>query len=275
MNLLNIINEIEHVDQEVHERLNPRRAALKGFLNFGTKVTAAAMPFALGSLFNKAYAQAPGDVKGILNFALTLEYLEAEFYTLGVAASGLIPSGPALGAMTTIRNHENQHVAFLKTALGADAVSKPSFDFTAGGAFADVFRNYDTFLALAQVFEDTGVRAYKGQAAGLMSNKDVLTVALNIHSVEARHASHLRQMRRSRGGAAANLKPWITGANDTEIGAAVNAIYAGEDNKSQAGVDITQLNGIGGKISASAATESFDEPLTAEAVLAIVKPFIA
>src|SRR5690606_25032047 len=172
MNLFNIIDEIENVDQEIHERLNPRRAALKGLLNFGTKVTVAAMPFALGSLFNKAYGQAPSDVKGILNFALTLEYLEAEFYTMGVAASGLIPAGAALNAMTTIRDHENQHVTFLKTALGAEAVSKPTFDFTAGGAFSDVFSNYDTFLALVQVFEDTGVRAYKGQAGGLMSNKD-------------------------------------------------------------------------------------------------------
>jgi len=274
MNLFNIIDEIENVDQEIHERLNPRRAALKGFLNFGTKVTVAAMPFALGSLFNKAYGETPTDIKGILNFALTLEYLEAEFYTMGVAASGLIPAGAAFNAMTTIRDHENQHVTFLKTALGADAVSKPTFDFTAGGAFSNVFSNYDTFLALAQVFEDTGVRAYKGQAGGLMGNKDVLTAALNIHSVEARHASHLRQMRKARGGAAANLKPWITGANDTGIGAAVDAVYAGEDNKNQAGVEITQLNGASGKISSNAATESFDEPLTAEAVLAIVDPFI-
>jgi rubrerythrin len=274
MNLLNIVNEIEGVEQGIHDRLNPRRAAIKGMFNFGSKLAVAAMPFAMGGFFNKAYAQAPGNVKEILNFALTLEYLEAEFYTKGVAASGLIPNGPALNAMTTIRDHENQHVDFLKTALGADAVSKPGFDFTAGGAFGDVFSNYDTFLALAQVFEDTGVRAYKGQAGGLISNKDVLTAALNIHSVEARHAAHLRQMRRARGGAAENLKPWITGANDTGIGAAVDAIYAGEDNKSQAGVDITQLNGAEGKLSVNAATASFDEPLTAEAVLAIVKPFI-
>ncbi|TCK85192.1 ferritin-like domain-containing protein [Albibacterium bauzanense] len=275
MNLFNIIDEIENVDQEIHERLNPRRAALKSFLNFGTKVTVAAMPFAIGGILNKAYGQTvPGDVKAILNFALTLEYLEAEFYTKGVATSGLIPSGAAVAALTTIRDHENEHVAFLKTALGSDAVVKPTFDFTAGGAFADVFSNYDTFLAVAQVFEDTGVRAYKGQATGLMSNKDILTAALNIHSVEARHASHLRQMRRARGGAAANLKPWITGANDTGIGSSVDAVYAGEDNKNQAGVDINQLNGVGGKISANAATESFDEPLTAEAVLAIVNPFI-
>jgi hypothetical protein len=274
MNLFSIIDNIESVDQEIHDRLNPRRTALKQFLNFGTKVSVAAMPFALGSFFNKAYGQAPSDVKGILNFALTLEYLEAEFYTKAVASAGLIPSGPALTAITTIRDHENQHVAFLKTAIGAGAVAKPTFDFTAGGTFANVFSNYDTFLAVAQVFEDTGVRAYKGQAGGLIGNKDVLTAALNIHSVEARHAAHLRQMRRARGGGAASMKPWITGANDSGIGAVVNASYAGEDNKTQGGVDITQLMGVMGKISVNAATEAFDEPLTADAVLAIVKPFI-
>jgi len=275
MNLFNIIENIESVDQEIHDRLNPRRTALKQFLNFGTKVSVAAMPFALGSLFNKAYGQAaPTDVKGILNFALTLEYLEAEFYTKGVATAGLIPSGPGLTALTTIRDHENQHVAFLKTALGADAVAKPTFDFTAGGTFSNVFSNYDTFLAVAQVFEDTGVRAYKGQAGGLIGNKDVLTAALNIHSVEARHASHLRQMRRARGGAAASIKPWITGANDTGIGAVVNGSFAGEDNITQGGVNITQLMGAMGNISVNAATEAFDEPLTAQAVLEIVKPFI-
>ena len=274
MNLLTIFDEIEKVDPEIHDRLNPRREALKSFLNLTGKVTAAAMPFALGGLFNKAFAQAPGGVNGILNFALTLEYLESEYYTKGVATAGLIPAGADLMALTTIRDHENQHVAFLKTALGTAAIAKPTFDFTAGGTFANVYSNYDTFLAVAQVFEDTGVRAYKGQAAGLMGNSDVLTAALNIHSVEARHAAHLREMRRARGGAAINLKPWITGANDTGIGSVVNASFAGEDNTTQLGVNITQLNGVGGKISMNAATEAFDEPLTTEAILAIIKPFI-
>ena len=74
------------------------------------------------------------------------------------------------------------HVAFLRTAItqaGGTPVtlSAASFDFTAGGAFADVFSDYDLFLAVSQTFEDTGVRAYKGQAGNLMSNNDVLTAA--------------------------------------------------------------------------------------------------
>lgn len=274
MNLFNIINEIERLDPEFQERVSPRRMAIKNMTSFGKKVAIASLPFALGGLFKKAYGQVPTDVNGVLNYALTLEYLEAEFYTKAVATSGLIPSGAPTGAITTIRNHENAHVDFLKSVLGNNAVSKPDFDFTAGGAFPDVWSNYDTFLALAQAFEDTGVRAYKGQAGILKGNQTVLTAALQIHSVEARHASHIRQMRRARGGAAENMKPWITGANDSGIGAAVDPVYAGEDNNVQAEVMITSLKGVGGNISASAATESFDEPLTAEAVLAIAGLFI-
>lgn len=277
MNLLNIIEEIEKTDAEVYERISPRRKVMSGFYNFSKKVALASVPFALGSMFKKAYAQnSAADVEGVLQFALTLEYLEAEFYTRGVAAVGLIPSGAALGAMTTIRDHENQHVTFLKTALmsmGKTPVNKPVFDFSAGngsntGPFANVFSNYDTFLAVAQTFEDTGVRAYKGQAPALIGSGGVLTAALNIHSVEARHAAHIRQMRKARG---ANIKPWITG-KDSGIGTVVQASYDGEELETQAGIKITGINGQ--TISMGAATEAFDEPLTKAQILAIVDPFI-
>ncbi|SJN19730.1 ferritin-like domain-containing protein [Sphingobacterium sp. JB170] len=274
MNLFNIFDTITQVDPEFNERVSPRREAIRNMMSFGKKVSIAAMPFVLSDLFKQAYGQTPTDVNGVLNYALTLEYLEAEYYTMGAAASNLVPSGKPMGAITTIRDHEVAHVAFLKQVLGDKAVSKPTFDFTAGGAFAPVFSDYDTFLALAQAFEDTGVRAYKGQAALLKGNQVVLTAALQIHSVEARHASHIRQMRRARGGAAAEQKPWITGANDSGIGAAVDPVYAGEDTKEQAGVDITTLPGIEGKLSMATATQSFDEPLSAPAVLDIAKLFI-
>jgi hypothetical protein len=273
MNLLNIISEIEKIDPEINERINPRREAIKNMSSFGSKMALAAIPMALGSLFTKAYGQTSTAVNDVLNFALTLEYLEAEFYTTGVANASLMAQGTTAGttALGVIRDHENQHVAFLKSVLQGAAVAKPTFDFTAKGAFPTVFTSYDTFLAVAQVFEDTGVRAYKGQAPNLLQNKVVLTAALNIHSVEARHASHIRQMRKARG---VNIKPWITGANDTGIGAAVNASFAGEDNVTQANVNITSFTGVGGNISTTAATEAFDEPLTKEQILAIVAPFI-
>lgn len=275
MNLFQIFNSITEVDPEFNERISPRRDAIKNMMSFGTKVTVAALPLMMSSLFKKAYGQsAPTDVNGVLNYALTLEYLEAEFYTQATARTTLIPAGPPTEAIKTIRDHEVDHVNFLKQVLGNAAVAKPTFDFTAGGTFPTVFSDYDTFLALAQAFEDTGVRAYKGQAGILKGNRVVLTAALQIHSAEARHASHIRQMRRARGGAAAEMKPWITGANDSGIGAVVDPIYAGEDNKIQAGVDISTLRGVSGNISTAVATQSFDEPLGADAVLDIAGLFI-
>lgn len=275
MNLFNIFSEIEKTDPEVYDRIDDRRAAMKQFTGFAGKVAAVSLPFMIGSMFKKAYGQTGTntDVVGVLNFALTLEFLESEFYKKAVATSGLVPAADLPG-FTTIRDHEVAHVAFLKTAiqgLGGTPVNytASSFDYTAKGAYPTVFSNYDTLLAVSQAFEDTGVRAYKGQAANLMSNKTILTAALQIHSVEARHASHIRKTRKDRG---ASVKPWITG-NDAGGVPGVAAIYAGEENTTQAGVQITNINGM--SISANAASEAFDEPLTKDQVTAIVTPFFA
>ncbi len=275
MNLQNLMNVIEKQDPEVYDRLDTRRNALKNFGGMAGKVAALTLPFAFGSMFKKAYGQTPTSIVSVLNFALTLEHLEAEFYKAAVGRAGLIPAGPGVAALTTIRDHEIAHVAFLRTAIqgaGGTPVTMPTFDFTGGngnnmGPYANVFTNYDTLLAVAQAFEDTGVRAYKGQAANLMSNNDVLQAALRIHSVEARHAAHIRKMRMERGAA---VKPWITG-NDAGGVPGVAAVYAGEENVTQGGVTIT---GIEAGVSANDASEAFDEPLTMAQVLAIVDPFI-
>ncbi|MEO7265379.1 MAG: ferritin-like domain-containing protein [Ferruginibacter sp.] len=288
MNIQTIISEIEKVDPEIHERLDTRRSAMKQFANFTSKVAVAAIPVALSSMLKKAYGQTSTTVTDALNFALTLEYLEAEFYTKIVGSVGyLTASAAAQAALTKIRNDENAHVAFLKTVLGAAAVAKPNIDLTGGksaagtGPFAGYLTNYAVQLAMAQTFEDTGVRAYKGQAGNLQSNRGYLTAALQIHSVEARHASHIRQMRRALDAAIPvaqkPLKPWITsnysGIDYPPAQANINLSYAGEDITTQAGVNIV---GLGGNsfITANAASEAFDEPLTKAQVLVIVDPFL-
>lgn len=275
MNIVNILSEIEKADGEIYERLNPRRAAMKQFYGFGTKVAAAALPLAMGSMFNKAYGQsAPVAVENVLNYALTLEYLEYFFYKRASATAGLIPAGPGVGAIVTIREHEWQHVNLLKGAIagmGKTPVvfTESNFDYTAKGNFNSVFTDYKTFLAVAQALEDTGVRAYKGQAGNLMSSPGVLQTALQIHSVEARHASHIRQMRRApAGGGLTALKPWITGANDSGV-PQVDAVYKGEDNTVQGGVNIRNLG-----YSQTVSTEAFDETLSMDEVNAIASLFI-
>lgn len=275
MNLFNIIDEIEKVDPEIHERLNPRRAAIKNITSFGSKVAVAAMPFALGTLFKKAYGQTPSSVVDVLNFALTLEHLEAGFYNKGTAAPGLIPAAGS-AYINVVTRDENAHVKFLQgaiTASGGTPVGAATFDFTGGnnkgnGPFKDVFTNYTTFLAVAQVFEDTGVRAYKGQAPNLIGNKDILTAALSIHAVEARHASAVRKLRHDLGHDT-KTRPYIVSTaslgNDTGV-AAANGNYAGEENVTQGGVNLVSKLGV----SVGVATASFDEPLTKDQVVALL-----
>lgn len=291
MNVKNILSEIEKADPEVYVRLDTRRHAMKQFAGLAGKLATLAVPVALGGMFKKAYGQTPQNetLFDVLNFALTLEYLEAKFYMLGNAAATAgtlaIPAGVERNTFITIGAHETAHVNFLKstiTAAGGTPTPEPVFDFSGGngtgtGPFATAFTNYQLFLAVAQTFEDTGVRAYKGQAADpdLMANNDALQAALQIHSVEARHAAQVRKIRKANGGlvpAGVNVKPWITLNQSGIANAIVQPSYNGEEITNQATIEIVNINGKA--ISANAASEAFDEPLTKAQVLAIVDPFI-
>ncbi|QNE40578.1 ferritin-like domain-containing protein [Hymenobacter sp. NBH84] len=274
MNLFNIISEIEKADPEILDKLNSRRDVFAALGNMSKKAALAAAPIALGSVFNKAVGQQTlNSANAVLNYALLLEYLEEDFYKQALAKTGLIPSGAPTAAIQQIMKHETAHVNLLVGALKNDANPKPkSFDF------GPAFDNYANFLAYAQSLEDGGVRAYKGQAGvikGAGNPNDYLTIALQIHSVEARHAAHIRSMRKANG--TANNAPWITNA---EANGAVDAIYGAgkpdttfpaEGNIIQAGVDLTTLDPSYTKALAS---EAFDEALDDTSVRTVVGPFI-
>jgi rubrerythrin len=242
----------ESLDPELMSEVQSRRAAVSRTAKMAGVVAIASMPVAFGLMAKRVFAQGglPQGIVDVLNFALTLEYLESDFYQTGLATSGLIP-GPDLPIFQQIAKHETAHVALLESVLGASAVAKPTFDFTAAGTF-DPFNDYLTFQALSQGFEDTGVRAYKGQAPALMADNTVLTTALRIHSVEARHAAMVRRLRGQKG--------WITG-NQTDV-SALGPVYAGEE-------------AANGSATSAAAAEAFDEPLTMDQVNAIAGLFIA
>ena len=143
---------------------------------------------AVGSFVTQAFAQSGGDVD-ILNFALTLEYLEAAFYKEGLAKAGL--SGDAKKLATEIEDHEQQHVAALTQTikkLGGKPAAKPTFDF--GGAFG----SRAAYLKTANTLEDTGVSAYNG-AAPMIASVEVLAAAGSIVQIEARHAAMIRLVR--------------------------------------------------------------------------------
>ncbi len=122
----------------------------------------------------------------ILNFALTLEFLEAAFYNRAIK-NGAIAAPAALSLAKTIAKHENAHVSFLKKAVGSKAVKSPKFDFR------DTVTDEGKFLATAFVLENTGVSAYLGQA-GRIKNPAFLGAAATILTIEARHAGAIAQL---------------------------------------------------------------------------------
>jgi hypothetical protein len=128
-----------------------------------------------------------GDV-GILNYAYTLEQLEAAFYLQVVATPYSGMSSTELSYLTSIRDHEVLHRNFFKAALKANAIPSLTTDLSSID-----FSSRTSVLAQAKAFEDTGVMAYDG-AGYLIQNPVYLTLAGKIVSVEARHAALIRDL---------------------------------------------------------------------------------
>jgi hypothetical protein len=236
-----------------------RRTALKNIgmsaAGFGT----------LGLLGSPAFAQLPGppdsnpvyrqNDAAILNFALNLEYLEAEYYTyattgLGIEAAGVAVSGSGTLGPTRVKPNpqvpfatpdfrqyaegiaadERAHVIFLRaaiTALGGTPVARPAINLwesfmnaavAAGlGAGFDPFANEINFLIGAFIFEDVGVTAYKG-AAPLLGGSNIVEAAAGILAVEAYHASAVRVLLYQLGAATRNAAQAISDLRDAADG---------------------------------------------------------
>jgi hypothetical protein len=279
---MNIIKFIESfTDDNLFQAQGSRRESFSHFGKLGKKAAMAAVP---GGLLSLMLVPQKGSARTLLSpnndstpvqslqLALTLEYLDSTFYQMGLDTAGLIPDGEDRNAFTKIVQNENVHKATLIQALNSlgsgNVITEPTFDFTAGGLF-DPFNNYDQFLTLAQAFEDTGVRAYKGQAHNLMSNPDILQTSLQIHSAESRQAAKVRMLRGQKG--------WITGNSmDPGMPMETQQVYAGEEVTMQMGFNTSTVNnGTNGPvISATAGSEAFDEPLLRPQVEAIANMFI-
>lgn len=274
MNIIKFLDEF--TSEALLEKTTSRRGLINSLSSFSKKAAMAAVPFGLAATSTKTYAQASSqDAIGALQLALILEYLEDEFYDMALE-SGVITDSDVQTTMQKISQHEQAHVDLLISvleSLDATVPEKPTFDFTAGGLFdpfnesnGDAATAYAQLLALSQAFEDTGVRAYKGQAGNLMSNDDLLTAGLQIHSVEARHASQVRRIR--------GLKGWITrDERGPNMPSQTQPVYDGEQNVTHLGVNVTTL-GTGAPFSVDASTQAYDEILTGDEATAIASLFI-
>jgi rubrerythrin len=164
------------------ENLNRSTFLMRGVLAAGAVYGAVAA----GPLLRKAFAQSDSSDIDILNYALTLEYLEAAFYQGAAKTPGL--SSEVAGYVKTFGAEEQEHVDALMTTIkdmGGKPVAAPGVDF------GDAFSSADKLIPLAITFEDTGVSAYNG-AAPMIQSKDLLATAGGIVQVEARHAATIR-----------------------------------------------------------------------------------
>ena len=323
---------LDAVDPEIMDRLVSRRTAIRKGATASAAMTAGlamgSVPVLLAALSKDVFAQTPSAILDVLQFAYLLENLENEFYRAVLGTSAVAAQNDAFATVraqipasarqtfSLIQRHEQQHTDFLgKVAIPLFGGRPPSlsasdFDFTGGngsgnGPFLQATTRLDHLLLVAQAVEDTGVRAYKGQAGRLLINGDdkadvALESALRIHSVEARHAAKIRRLRRSmnmddttlrfsgyvRGGGVAAAGAGNISNPPAGAVAALDLIYAGEDNtvhtvfngSAAASIDAATLSGMDviGDAAArrDAAMMAFDEPLSKEQVVAIVRGFI-
>lgn len=256
-----------NITPEVVKAALPRRSVLRSIGTAG--VGSALGAFGTLGMIQTALAATNQRVHGVLNFALALEYLEESYYRQGLAQTGLIDAADRV-VFQKIQQHEAAHVTTLRGAIqgaGEQPITLADTDFDFNGISGITpFSNYAQFMALAQGFEDTGVRAYKGQAPFLYDSSAgtnaTLTVALRIHSVEARHASQVRRMRGQKG--------WVVGSGLQGLPAGFEAIYGGEANMTHAGVNVANVS----QAPDDKIQEAFDEPLAATTVVAIADPFV-
>ncbi len=168
-----------HIEAD-EDDLSRSEVILKGALAAGAVYGA----MSVAPFVSRALAMSGGGDVGILNFALTLEYLESSFYREAKRRSGA--SGELMSLIDLVGRDEDEHVKALTATikkLGGKPVAEPKFDFP--------YDNTAEFLELAQTFEDTGVSAYNG-AAPQIKSKEVLGAVGSIVQVEARHAAAIR-----------------------------------------------------------------------------------
>ncbi|WP_310392408.1 ferritin-like domain-containing protein [Hymenobacter sp.] len=280
MTILSLLDRLSAAD--VPSGPTPRRHLLRQLGQTGLRAAGAVLPLALPA--QAAPTETTFDATLLL---LKLEDLLGSFY--GQALSAPVLTGPAQAAVRPdferLLRQQQGHAQFLRAALTATGITpppSPSFDFSGRKnnpfnpvLFPAVFTDYGAFLQLAQQLEDASAATYLGQAAFFVTDKPLLDAVLRMQSVEARHASHLRTLRRAAGPAA--VKSWPSTADAAPApavlvpstagsAAAPVSIYTFEANETQV---VTGTNTVpfptvltgNTAVQFRAPAEAFDEPL--------------
>lgn len=205
------VDSLEHGDTRL-SFLRKTAIAGAGAVSGGALLGAIATPALAAGSGRPPASFGKGDI-GILNYALTLEYLEAAFYN-GASAANMSLSSQAAAFLKVVTKDENAHVKFLKAHLGSKAAKTPKFDFKGANTSPAMF------MTTAQVLENTGVHAYSGQALNIKAPAYV-KAALSILTIEARHASVIGLLNEPAGNAITPDGPFDTPLTASKVLAAV------------------------------------------------------
>lgn len=279
----------------------PRRQLLRQFGQAGVRAVVAALPLALATPAQAAPTEAVLDA---IRLVLQLEDLLVAFYTQALAAPVLNNAAQAAARtdFARILRQQQDHAQFLRSTFTNAGIAAPvapapaSYDFsgrrntaTNPTLFPGVLSDYNAFLQLAQQLEDASAAIYLGQAARFSTDGQLFDAILRMQTVEARHASHVRTLRRAAPVPVA-VKSWPSGADAalsapvlvpvaTGSSTAQVSIYTFEANEEQA---VTPANPIPFPsiltnttvVQFRALAEAFDEPLPtlqATALLALFR----
>jgi hypothetical protein len=294
MNILSFLDQLSAANAPADAA--PRRHVLRHLGQAGARALAAGLPLALAAS-GMAQARTNDTTLDAVTVLLKLEDLQVALYTQALAAPAFAAETALLADLRLMQRHQQDHATFLRRTLrdaNAAVPTAPSFDFsgqhnnaTNPVLFPNVFTDVNSFLQLAQQLEDASVSIYKGQAAFITDNRLLLDAILRMHSAEARHAAHLRTLRRTRT-PSVRVKSWPSRSDAapspavqvpaTSPASGLTSLYTIEANETHilSGsrlVPFATLLTNTNVVQSNALAEAFDEPLSSAQATALLNIF--
>ncbi|MBD2767090.1 ferritin-like domain-containing protein [Hymenobacter sp. BT664] len=299
MNLFSLLDQLSAVDASPDAA--PRRQLLRQLGRAGARAAVAALPMALAL---PAHATPTDTSLDGIRILLQLEDLLVAFYTQALAAPALTASIPTAQRpdFERLLIQQQNHAGFWRSVLSAAGITPPpvrpasGYDFSGRRSnlanpelFPGVMTNYDAFLQLAQQLEDASASIYLGQISAFTNDKQLLEATLRLQIVKARHASHVRTLRRTTAAVASAVKSWPSKVDPAPSPAIVVpspaggtaapvSIYSFEAKETQVVSGTNEVPFLGvltgpTAVQYSALSEAFDEPLPTRQATALLEIF--